>query len=151
MSSYLTFFLVPKKSKKRYKDGAEEEIKLTQEPLALCSFCRSSDIYQVISEELNPAYAGNYDKYSEITYLDIKNVCDTYKNEHIETTKRRLETLYKIVRATADSDIIDDIMNTEEYLRDCEFILEKLKALRDIIYEVYEGYGDFEKVLINID
>lgn len=152
MSSYLTFYLVPKKTKTKYdKDDKEIEVELTQEPLSLLSYCRSSDIYQAYYENLHPAYCGNEEKYTELTYLDAKEVRDTYKRECVESTEKRLKVLYKIIRENYNEDITEEILSAESYLSDCKNTLELLNTICDIVYEVTEGYGDFEKVLINID
>ena len=156
MSSYLTFYLVPKKTKTKYvrnesDDIVEEEVQLTQEPLALMSYCRSSGVYQAYYETLHPAYAGDEDKYSELTYSDSILVCEEYDEEYINSVKSRLDSLYKILNAKYDSEIVDDIMSLEEYLEDNKIISESLHNISRIVYEVTKGYGDFEKVLINID
>lgn len=156
MSSYLTFYLVPKKSKTKYvrneetDETEEQKIQLSQEPLSLMYYCRSSEIYQAFYENLHPAYAGKEDKYSELTYRDAKYVCEQYEDT-ILRTKKRLDSLYKIIKEKYDPELVDEIMSAEEYLSDCKETLNILENISRIVYEVTTGYGDFEKVLINID
>ena len=155
MSSYLTFYLVPKKSKTKYvrienNDIVEEKVQLTQEPLALMSYCRSSEIYQAYYENCHPAYAGSEDKYSELTYNESKYVCEEYE-DNILRTKKRLDSLYKIIKEKYDPELVEEIMSAEDYINECKETLETLRNISRIVYEVTEGYGDFEKVLINID
>lgn len=152
MSSYLTFYLVPKKTKTKYdKDDKEIKVELTQEPLSLLSYCRSSDIYQAYYENLHPAYCGNEEKYTELTYQNATDVRDTYNEEYVKATDKRLQILYKMLRENYNSDIAEEILSAEEYLSECKSTLELLNTICAIVYEVTEGYGDFEKVLINID
>ena len=85
MSSYLTFYLVPKKTRKKYgydeNEGnteTEEEIS-TGKPLVLFSFSRNNDVYQAYNNSLNPAYAGMEEKYTEVTYEDSQKVVNDFE------------------------------------------------------------------------
>jgi sarcosine oxidase delta subunit len=157
MSSYLTFYLVPKKTKKQSvynnEEGhTEKEITLSEgKPLILMSFSRNSDVYQAYYETLNPAYCGTEEKYTEITYADSQRVTKEFEND-IKKTEQRLEISYKMLKEGGySSELWEEIQSTEEYLREQKETLEELKHISNIIYEVTEGYNDFEKVLINID
>lgn len=157
MSSYLSFYLVPKKTKKQYDfnkdDGSTEiEVEISKGlPLLLSSYSRSSDIYQAYSDELNPAYCGMEEKYTELTYEDSKRVCKAFE-EQMKETKQRLEIDYKILKEGGyNSDLYEDIQSFEKYLAEQKASLEELKFISSLVYEVYEGYTDFEKVLINVD
>jgi len=156
MSSYLTFYLVPKKTKKKYDfnkdDGSTEiEVELSKgEPLCLTSYSRSSEIYQAYKEKLNPAYAGNDENYTELRYEDAKSVCTSYEKE-INETKKRLEIDYKIIKEGGyNSDLWEEIHSFEKYLDDQKETLQELKSISNLVYDVYMDYTDFEKVLINI-
>lgn len=157
MSSYLSFYLVPKKSKKRYDynkdDGhTEVEIKLSEgEPLLLMSYSRSSEIYQAYNDTLNPAYCGMEDKYSDLTYEDSKRVITEYEAE-LKSTEERLKVDYKMLKEGGySSELWDDIHSMEGYLKEQKENLETLKQISSMVYDIYEGYSDFEKVLINVD
>lgn len=157
MSSYLSFYLVPKKSKKVYNydnDGehTEKEIELsTGIPLLLFSFSRSSDLYQAFNDTLHPAYAGMEEKYTELTTDGCKEVMDDIRNE-IEDTKKRLNTDYKMLKESGySSELYEDIHSWENYVTERESLLESVKNIYDIVYECAEGYNNFEKVLINVD
>lgn len=157
MSSYLSFYLVPKKSKKRYdfsKDDGSSEIEIelsTGTPLLLTSYSRSDEIYQAYSETLNPAYCGMEEKYTELTYEDSQKVIREYERE-VKETEERLDADYKMLKEGGyNSELWEDIQTMEKYVKEQKQILEELKYISDIVYEVYEGYGDFEKVLINVD
>lgn len=157
MSSYLTFYLVPKKTKKKYDfskdDGSSEiEVELSKgEPLCLMSYSRSSDVYQTYVDTLNPAYCGMEEKYTEVTYEDSKRVCKEFE-EDMKETKQRLEIDYKMLKEGGyNSDLYEDIQSFEKYLAEQKASLEELKSISNLVYEVTEGYTDFEKVLINVD
>ena len=157
MSSYLNFYLVPKKSKKKYDfdkdDGHTEiEIKLSEgEPLLLMSFSRSSEIYQAYNETLNPAYCGMEEKYTELTYEDSKNVIREFEDD-LKKTEERLKVDYKMLKEGGySSELWEEIHSFEEYIKGQKSVLEELKSISNIVYEVCEGYNDFEKVLINVD
>lgn len=157
MSSYLSFYLVPKKTKKRYgydeeKGNTEEEVKVSEgEPLLLMSYSRSSEVYQAYNDTLNPAYAGNDDKYTELTYEDAKRVIDEFESD-IKKTEKRLAVSYKMLKEGGFSDeLYTEINSTEEYLDEQKAVLEELKHISNIVYECSNSWTDFEKVLINID
>lgn len=157
MSSYLTFYLVPKKTKKKYDfnkdDGhTETEVELsTGTPLALVSYSRNNEIYRAFNETLNPAYAGNEEKYTELTTDGCKQVIDDLESE-IKSTEKRLTIDYKMLKEGGySSELWEDIHSMEEYLTEQKETLESVKNVYGFVYECTEGYNDFEKVLINID
>ena len=113
MSSYLTFYFVPKKSKTTYKDGEEKEVDLVQEPLRVLTYCRSSEIYQNYYHVLNPAYAGNEEKYTEITESDAERVTKYFLEEKLQPAEKRLESLYKIIKNSYNPDLAEDIVEFE--------------------------------------
>ena len=155
MSSYLTFYLVPKKKKTKYvkedDDWKEVEVELPQEPLTLFYYTRSSDVYQEYYETLHPAYCGSEEKYTELTYNDSQLVVTEFK-EDLDKAKKRLEIDYKMLKESGySSELWDEIHSFEEYVEEKNITLQKLEHISDIVYDICEGYTDFEKVLINID
>lgn len=158
MSSYLTFYLVPKKTTKKYSfDGSqntEEEIKLSEgKPLSFLTYSRSSDIYQAFNENLNVVYIGNDDepKYEELT-LDKIDYVISEQEDDIKKTEQRLETDYKMLKnGAAIDDMWEDIHSMEDYLREQREVLQEIKYIKFWVTECIEGYNQFEKVLMNID
>lgn len=157
MSSYLTFYLVPKKTKKKYDfdkdDGStEKEIELSKgEPLVLTSYSRSSDVYQAYNDTLHPAYCGMEDKYTELSYEDSQMVVREFEKELIKS-KERLDIDYKMLKEGGyNSELWEEIHSWEEYVKEQTSTLEVLKFISSLVYEVYEEWTDFEKVLINVD
>lgn len=151
MSSYLSFYLVPVKSKTIYPEGKETEVELNQTPLRLFTFCRSSEVYRQYYESLSPAYCGNGDKYSELTYEDSQRVIKDFKSEEIKPVEERLKVLYKIIKEGGyNEDVSSEIISWESHLKDLNFALKEMEIISSVVYDVYE-YSDFEKVLINID
>jgi glucosamine 6-phosphate synthetase-like amidotransferase/phosphosugar isomerase protein len=151
MSSYLTFYLVPKKTKKKYSNGEEIEIELSTEPLSFIYYCRSSDIYQAYNDNLHPAYCDSEDKYTELTYQDAMSVVKEYEKD-VKKTRKRLELDYKILQKSGYSEEMwEEIHSFEEYLEKQEQVLKDLNYIAEIVYDITEGVSDFEKILINID
>lgn len=144
MSSYLTFYLVPKKD----KDEAKE-------PLAFLSYSRNSNIYQVFYENVNVAYIGNSEKsnYTELTKDLINKVVDAVKTDYNDTQKNfaaRMEA-YKAIKLEekAFEDYIEDFQSTTLYLEELKESVIQIEFIASIIEDL--DYSDFEKVLINID
>ena len=157
MSSYLSFYLVPNKTKTKYgydeeKGHTEEVIEVSKgEPLLLMSYSRSSDIYQAYNDTLHPAYAGNEDKYTELTYEMAKRVIGEFEND-IKKTEKRLATDYKMLKEGGYSDELwEEIHSFEDHLSEHKSTLEELNFIASIVYECTHSYTDFEKVLINVD
>ena len=157
MSSYLTFYLVPKKTRKKYDfnkdDGhTETEVELsTGTPLALISYSRNNEIYRAFNETLNPAYAGMEEKYTELTMDGCKLVIEDLESE-IKSTEKRLEIDYKMLKEGGySSELWEDIHSMEEYLSEQKETLESVREIYSLVHECTQGYNDFEKVLINVD
>lgn len=157
MSSYLNFYLVPKKNKITYSyddnGHKEEEVKLTEgKPLLFSSYSRSGDVYQAFNDVLSIAYTGDGDKYTDITVDDVKRVINEYEVE-INETKNRLAVNYKMLKEGGyHEELYVDIQSAEKYLKEQEHILNILNIILKIVYECYNvNYNDFEKVVANIN
>lgn len=157
MSSYLSFYVVPKKTKKRYdfdKDNGhtEIEIKLSEgQPLLLMSYSRNSNIYQAYNETLNPAYAGMEEKYTEVSHKDAQRVVMEFEDD-LKKSEQRLAINYKMLKeAGYSSELWEEIQSEESYIAEQKESLNELKFIASLIYECTNTWTDFEKVLINID
>lgn len=135
MSSYLTFYLVPK---------AEDS-----KPLALMSYSRSSDIYQYFDDTIHPAYIGMGDEtqYTELTVAMVDEVLEDLKND-ISKARKRVAEYEK--HAAGNSEIIEDILGQKEWIEDLEWALHKIEFIRDIVYEASCGWNEYNKVLCNV-
>lgn len=149
MSLYLTFYLVPKGNKTKYNKDSEEIIKIPKEPLAVFSYSRNSGVYEEYFTRLSIPYAGTEDKYTELTPEDANSVISKFVDEELKPAKERLERLYKVLKVNYNEDLVEDIFDCEEYIRDLNWTLENLKHIAHFVEEI--GYHDFEKVLINYD
>jgi len=144
MSSYLNFYLVPKK-----KEEDTEEPK----PLLFNSYSRNSDVYSSFHENLHPVFIGSGDtpNYTEIKAEDVKIVVEAikkYLNQVEDKLAARIEA-YKTLTATPDKDAIDDYTSTKEHIKETQELVNELEG----IYAWVSGieYSSFDKVLINID
>ena len=138
MSSYLTFYLVPKGEDKK--------------PLTFISYSRNNDVYQSYYEELNPAYIGNGDEpnYTELTPEKALQVVNTAKDDLKKAEKALNNRIlaYKELNDTSE-EAIQDIASTREYIEELKEGLAELQCIYNWVSDI--GYSDFEKVLINID
>lgn len=142
MSSYLTFYLVPKGEDKK--------------PLALISYSRNSDIYQAYYENANPAFYGNSEEpnYTELTkdlshYVinELREDLNNYEKSH-EAKVKALQALPKL-EGEALEEYLQETTSTIEYINDLKDTLKLVEFIDDIVNDL--EYSDFEKVLINID
>ena len=156
MSSYLNFYLVPKKTRQKhiFEDGQNkiEEIKLSEgKPLFLRSYSRGSEIYQSYNDTLCIEYGGMEDKYTDLTYDKANRVVEEYKDSVLKTEKR-LETDYKMLKEGGySSELWDEIHSFEDYLSEEKNTLSELEWIADFVSEINGDYCDFEKIIINID
>lgn len=141
MSSYLTFYLVPKGKDKK--------------PLALISYSRNSDIYQAFHENVSIAYIGNGDKpnYTELTkdlshYVvnELREELNQYEKSH-EAKVKALQALPKL-EGEALEEYLQETSSGIEYINDLKDTLRFAGFIDDIVTDL--EYSDFEKVLINI-
>lgn len=149
MSSYLNFYLVPKK-----KENNEEE----QKPLLFTSYSRNSGVYQAYREKVNPEYIGNDEEYhyTELTKEKAQYTVDDTK-ESLQTLKLRLDNRISAYREMPNlnkevaDDFIEDYVSTREYSRELEDTIKELQFIANLVSDISNDYTDFEKVLINID
>ena len=144
MSSYLTFYLVPKKDKGEAK-----------EPLTLMSYSRSSNIYQAFNENASVAYIGNDDKpnYTELTKEMVNNVVNAVKTDYDDAQKNfaaRMDA-YKSIKLEGETfdTYVEDFQSTTSYLEELKETIAQIEFIASIVEDL--EYSDFEKVLINID
>jgi len=144
MSSYLTFYLVPKKDKEE-----------TKEPLALMSYSRSSAIYQVFYENNDIAYKGNDDKpnYTELTKDLVNKVVNAVKTDYDDAQKNfaaRMDA-YKSIKLEGETfdTYVEDFQSTTSYLEELKETIAQVEFIASMVEDL--EYSDFEKILINID
>lgn len=138
MSSYLSFYIVPKKRK-------ENEEK---RHILILSYSRSSEIYQYVHENINPAFVGSDgEKY---TTLDKENLGTVMRDirQDIAKVKERLELYEKY--ASSNADLIEDVISQREYLKELEFCESQLCFIEDLVDNA-EFYKEVEEVCCNID
>lgn len=136
MSSYLTFYIVPK------EEGSK--------PISLISYSRSNEIYQYFNDSLSISYAGNGDEinYTELTVSHVDKVIEDLKCD-IDKSKTRLQEYEK--HASGNLEIIEEILNQKDYLNDLEGTLYQIYCIRNIVEESTYDWNDYNKVLCNID
>lgn len=147
MSSYLNFYLVPRKKKGQRKK---------QKPLLFHSINRANPIYGKFYETLNPTFIGNDEEYhySELSYDDVKNVISSLKEDISETEKRfkrRIEAIKELknIKDNELDDYVTDYLDTKDYLDELNEALTEIEYIGIWVDDI--EYSDFEKVLINVD
>lgn len=132
MSSYLSFYLVPRAH--------------PEEKLLLQSFSRSNEVYQRFSDNLNIAYAGNEEKYTKLTISDVESVIQDIDADITKAETRRTE-YEKFCYGNPES--IEEIISIKEYIRDLQSTRDYISFIRDILADL--DYSGFSDVLCNID
>lgn len=132
MSSYLSFYLVPKAH--------------PEERLLLQSFSRSNEVYQRFFDNLSIAYAGNEEKYTKLTVSDVESVIRDLDDDIAKAEARRVE--YEKF-CHGNSELIEEMISTKEYIRDLQSTRDYISFIRDILADL--DYSRFSDVLCNID
>lgn len=147
MSSYLTFYLVPKKEKSE-----------SQKPLVLTSFSRNSNIYQAFTENANIAFIGINENhnYTELTNELIGSITRSLR-EDLEKTNSRSQAKIKALKdlpelkGEALEEYIYETTEMQEYIKELKSTLKYIEFISDIISDIDDDFTDFEKVLVNIN
>ena len=132
MSSYLSFYLVPKAH--------------PEEKLLLQSFSRSNEVYQRFFDNLSVAYAGNEEKYTKLTVSDVESVIRDLDDDIAKAEARRVE--YEKF-CHGNSELIEEMISTKEYIRDLQSTRDYISFIRDILADL--DYSGFSDVLCNTD
>lgn len=132
MSSYLSFYLVPRAH--------------PEEKLLLQSFSRSNEVYQRFSDNLNIAYAGNEEKYTKLTISDVESVIRDLDDDIAKAEARRVK--YEKF-CHGNSELIEEMISTKEYIRDLQSTRDYISFIQDILVNL--DYSGFSDVLCNID
>lgn len=136
MSSYLSFFIVPKRK-------SPEEPK---KHIIIASYCRSSEIYQYFDENIHPAWVGTEEKYTTITIENLTLVFNDL-NKDIEKAKARLVEYEKY--ASQNPDYIQEIIETKEYIQDLECWKNKITFIEDMLDNM-SCYEEIEEICCHI-
>ena len=131
MSSYLSFYLVPKAH--------------PEERLLLQSFSRSNEVYQRFFDNLSIAHAGNEEKYTKLTVSDVESVIRDLDDDIAKAEARRVE--YEKF-CHGNSELIEEMISTKEYIRDLQSTRDYISFIRDILADL--DYSGFSDVLCNI-
>ena len=136
MSSYLSFFIVPKRK-------SPEEPK---QHIIIASYSRSTELYQYFDENIHPVWAGNGEKYTPITIENLTLVLNDFNND-IDKAKNRLAEYEKY--APKNPDYIQEIIDTKEYIKDLEVWRNKLTFLGDMLDDM-PCYENIEEICCHI-
>lgn len=125
MSSYLTIYGVPKNEGK---------------PIDIVSFSRSHCIYSAICDEVNVAWAGESEVYTNLNTSDLDGVIHSIE-EDIKSSAERL-TLYEKYAAN-NPDYIEEIILLKEYLEEA---VEKVRYEEVDSEQIYEVIDELDPV-----
>lgn len=137
MSSYLSFYVVPK---------AEDS-----KPLRLICYSRNTEVYRYFNDNLHVAYIEDSEgntQYTELTVAKVDEVLEDLKNDIDKANKRAAE--YE-KHANGSEEIIEYIIEQKEYIEDLEWALHKIEFIRDLVQEMSYDCTGYNKILCNVD
>ena len=139
MSSYLSFYIVPKrKSQKEPKKH-----------IILTAYSRSTEIYQYFDENIHPVFVGSSKEtpYTTLTSEKINCVLQDFDKD-ISAASSRLAEYEKY--APNNPDYIQEIIEQKEFINDLKYWRDKTSFIEDIVEDL-NCYGEIEEVCCNID
>lgn len=136
MSSYLNIYLKRKEN-------------LEGSPLLFMSFSRNHPIYRAVVEAIAPVWAGNEDKYTELTYENLTECINTLDTD-IGNLVNKINEYEKTILKNPKSDIIEQLVEYKELYKEMENDNSNLVFMRWFTDDITKGYSDFSKVLCNI-
>lgn len=138
MSSYLSFYIVPKR-------------KSSEEPkkhILLLAFSRSSYIYQYFNDNVRITWIGNNEEtpYTTLTMEDIHRVLEDISSD-MDSSKRRLVEFEKY--AAKNSDYVNEIISLKEYISELQYAKHQTEFIA-LLLDGMEFYEEIEEVCCNI-
>lgn len=103
-------------------------------------------MYQRFFDNLSIAYAGNEEKYTKLTVSDVESVIRDLDDDIAKAEARRVE--YERF-CHGNSELIEEMISTKEYIRDLQSTRDYISFIRDILADL--DYSGFSDVLCNID
>ena len=136
MSSYLTFYIVPK------EEGSK--------PIALLNYSRNNDIYQYFVDNVRVTFVGIEEnpQYTELTEEKIDWVIHDLKSD-ISKAQKRVEEYEHHVDGNVD--IIEEIISQKDYIDDLKYALSETEFIKQFVTEATHSWSDYNKVLCNVD
>lgn len=138
MSSYLSFYIVPKRK-------SQEEPK---KHILLLAFSRSSDIYQYFNENVHITWIGNSEEtpYTTLTMDDIHRVLEDISSDELSSQKRLVE-FEKY--AAKNSDYVNEIISLKEYISELQYAKHQTEFI-GLLLDGMEFYEEIEEVCCNL-
>ena len=136
MSSYLTFYIVPK------EEGSK--------PIALLNYSRNNDIYQYFVDNVRVTFVGIEEnpQYTELTEEKIDWVIHDLKSDISKAQKRVEEYEHHV---DGNMDIIEEIISQKDYIDDLKYALSETEFIKQFVTEATHSWSDYNKVLCNVD
>lgn len=136
MSSYLNIYVQPKKTDKKF---------------LLCSFSRSSDIYQAFYENISVACAHNGKEETQYTELSTSIIDSVIQDLEMDKAKwvNRVNEYEK--HANGNTEIIEEVIIYKDNVNDIQSNIDSIKMIRTIVQDSEIDCNAFDKVFMNID
>lgn len=137
MSCYLNIYLVPKSEESR-----------KSKPIFLTQYSRNTDIYSALTENMVVPYVMDKDVYANLTPSIMQEVKHDVEKS-ISTMKNRTDTLYKMLEKNYNEDLKNNIVQSEDFIKELQEQLKVVENIKYIVDEVNSDWSDFEKVVVN--
>lgn len=142
MSSYLTFYGIPKKHK--------------DEHITLWSFSRNSQVYQRFNETGQVAFIGNDDtpKYSIVT-SDICNDAIQSLKDEIKGFKQQVKTYQELVdKSKTGEEMFDNIQSRNSFkedIKEFKHTIHFISAIEMLVRDTENDFTGFSQIVANVD
>lgn len=149
MSSYLNIYLVPKKTEKVCKEENDSEVWVEEplsegKPLLLCSYTRSSAIYEAFNEGMYIDYV------LKIVTKDNLRSIKAMVESNYNKLKKRHDLDFEILSKIYNSELKEELSEIKEEMDDLEDVSRFTTFLMDILEDIEINCNSFTKVCVNI-
>ena len=93
-------------------------------------------------------YVMDKDVYADLTPSIMQKVKHDIEKS-ISTMRSRTNTLYKMLEKNYNEDLKDDIVSSEDFIKELQEQLKVVENIEYIVGEVNSDWSDFEKVVVN--
>lgn len=132
MSSYLNIYGVPKDNSK---------------PVNIASFSRSHCIYSAFCDEINIAWAGNGEVYTDLTANDVDLVIRSIE-EDLQSANKRLQVYEKY--ASQNPEYIQEIISLKEFIDELNTTKHYCEFIGFIVVDAAHSFSGFSKICCNV-
>lgn len=168
MSSYLNIYGRLRSDLYEVKRLKDRDYHKQDDIILFDSHSRNSEIYGIVSDTINPVWAGDEEKYTILNESNINNCIEECKKriaflekcitDNIKRKSEYIKYLQSLPKILSYDEYVEHITeeyndydDTKEEIENCKYCLSQLEILSSLINTCSIGCSGFSEILCNID